>query len=50
LRNKKARETDRALQALIDAGRLERTTISDAHTDRALTAWRPASEPAAARS
>ena len=37
-RNKKAREIDRALQALIDAGRLERATIRDPrqrpHPDR----------------
>jgi hypothetical protein len=43
-RNKKAREIDRALQALIDAGRLERTTIRDPRNDRTLTVWRPASE------
>jgi hypothetical protein len=48
-RNKKAREIDRALQALIDAGRLERATIRDGRTDRTLTVWRPASEPAVAR-
>jgi hypothetical protein len=43
-RNKKAREIDRALQALTDAGRLERATVRDACTDRTLTVWRPASE------
>jgi hypothetical protein len=43
-RNKKAREIDRALQALIDAGRLERVTIRDPRIDRTLTVWRPASE------
>ena len=43
-RNKKAREIDRALQALIDAGRLERATIRDPRNDRTLTVWRPASE------
>jgi hypothetical protein len=41
-RNKKAREIDRALQPLIDAGRLERATIRDPRTDRTLTVWRPA--------
>ena len=41
-RNKKAREIDRALQALIDAGRLERATIRDLRSDRSLTVWRPA--------
>ncbi len=41
-RNKKAREIDRALQTLIDAGRLERATIRDSHSDRTLTVWRPA--------
>ncbi len=41
-RNKKAREIDRALQALIDAGRLERATIRDPRNDRTLTVWRPA--------
>ena len=41
-RNKKAREIDRALQALIDAGRLERATIRDPRSDRTLTVWRPA--------
>jgi hypothetical protein len=46
-RNKKAREIDRALQALIDAGRLERTTIRDPRSDRTLTIWRPPGEPAA---
>lgn len=45
-RNKKAREIDRALQALIDAGRLECVTVRDPRNDRALTVWRPASEPA----
>jgi Protein of unknown function (DUF3987) len=44
-RNKKAREIDRALQALIDAGRLERATIRDPRHDRALTVWRPTSDP-----
>jgi hypothetical protein len=43
-RNKKAREIDRALQALIDAGRLERATIRDPRNDRTLTVWRAASE------
>jgi hypothetical protein len=43
-RNKKAREIDRALQALIDAGRLERASIRDPRNDRTLTVWRPASE------
>jgi hypothetical protein len=33
-RNKKAREIDRALQALIDAGRLERTTVRDPRVRR----------------
>jgi hypothetical protein len=47
-RNKKAREIDRALQTLIDAGRLERATIRDARNDRTLTVWRPATEPAPA--
>lgn len=41
-RNKKAREIDRALQALIDAGRLERATMEEPRTGRALTVWRPA--------
>lgn len=51
-RNKKAREIDRALQALIDAGPLERATVRDARTNRALTVWRPNPEgiaPAATR-
>ena len=43
-RNKKAREIDRALQALIDAGRLERATIRDLRSDRTLTIWRPTSD------
>jgi hypothetical protein len=43
-RNKKAREIDRALQSLIDAGRLERATIRDPHSDRTLTVWRPTSD------
>jgi hypothetical protein len=42
-RNKKAREIDRALQTLVDAGRLERATIRDAQSDGTLTVWRPAS-------
>ena len=46
-RNKKAREIDRALQALIGAGRLKRTTIRDPGNCRSLTVWRPASEPPA---
>ena len=41
-RNKKAREIDRALQALIDAGRLERATMEEPRTGRTLTVWRPA--------
>lgn len=41
-RNKKAREIDRALQALTDAGRLEPATIRDPRGDRTLTVWRPA--------
>jgi hypothetical protein len=45
-RNKKAREIDRALQALIDAGRLERAAIRDARRDRVLTIWRPVAKPA----
>jgi hypothetical protein len=45
-RNKKAREIDRALQPLIDAGRLERATVRDRQSDRTLTVWRPPSEPA----
>ena len=45
-RNKKAREIDRALQALIDAGRLECATVRDARGDRMLTVWRPAGDPA----
>ena len=45
-RNKKAREIDRALQALIDAGRLERATIRDPQSDRTLTVWRPPTQPA----
>jgi hypothetical protein len=48
-RNKKAREIHRALQALIDAGRLERAAVRDPRSDRSLTVWRPASEPAATR-
>ena len=44
-RNKKAREIDRALQALIDAGRLERATIRDQRRDHTLTVWRPTSDP-----
>ncbi|MBV8990757.1 MAG: hypothetical protein JO372_19575 [Solirubrobacterales bacterium] len=44
-RNKKAREIDRALQALIDAGRLDRATIRDPRNDRAVSVWRP--KPAA---
>ena len=47
-RNKKAREIDRALQALIDAGRLERATIRDPGNCRTVTVWRPANEPAPA--
>jgi hypothetical protein len=47
-RNKKAREIDRALQALIDAGRLEHATIRDRHSGRTLTIWRPATELAPA--
>ena len=43
-RNKKAREIDRALQALIDAGRLERVAIRDLSSNRTLTVWRPAGE------
>jgi hypothetical protein len=46
-RNKKAREIDRALQALIDAGRLERATMRDPRSDRTLTVWRPTVESAA---
>jgi hypothetical protein len=45
-RNKKAREIDRALQALIDAGRLQRATVRDPRNGRTLTVWRPAGEPA----
>jgi hypothetical protein len=45
-RNKKAREIDRALQALIDTGRLERATVHDPRSDRTLAIWRPAREPA----
>ena len=41
-RNKKAREIDRAVQALIDAGRLERATMEEPRTGRVLTVWRPA--------
>jgi len=44
-RNKKAREIDRALQALIDAGRLERASVRDPRTERTLTIWRRAYEP-----
>jgi hypothetical protein len=44
-RNKKAREIDRALQALIDAGRLERATVEEPRTGRTLTVWRPTGEP-----
>ena len=45
-RNKKAPEIDRALQALIDAGRLERATIRDPQSDRMLTVrLPPASRP-----
>ena len=44
-RNKKAREIDRALQALIDAGRLQRATAQDPGTGRTLTVWRPAAAP-----
>jgi hypothetical protein len=44
-RNKKAREIDRALQALIDAGRLECATVRDPRSARTLTIWRPASAP-----
>ena len=40
-RNKKAREIDRALQALIDAGRLERATMEEPRTGRVLMVWRP---------
>lgn len=43
-RNKKAREIDRALQALIDAGRLKRATVEEPRTGRTLTVWRPAIE------
>lgn len=43
-RNKKAREIDRALQALIDAGRLERAIVGEPRSDRALTVWRPVSD------
>ncbi len=45
--NKEAREIDRALQALIDARRLERATIRDHRKDRTLTVWRPATKLAA---
>ena len=44
-RNKKAREIDRALQALIDTGRLERATIRDQRNARVLTVWRPVVRP-----
>jgi hypothetical protein len=44
-RNKKAREIDRALQALIDAGRLERAIVRDPRSDRTLTVWRRTSDP-----
>jgi hypothetical protein len=40
-RNKKAHEIDRALRALIDAGRLECAIIRDLRTDRPVTVWRP---------
>ncbi len=40
-RNKKAREIDRALTVLEDAGRLQRTTASDGRGRPAET-WRPA--------
>jgi hypothetical protein len=39
-RNKRAREIDRALQALIDAGRLERATVRDRPSERALAVRR----------
>jgi hypothetical protein len=47
-RNKKPREIDRALQALIDAGRLERAIIRDQRSERSLTIWRPLGELAEA--
>jgi hypothetical protein len=42
----RAREIDHALQALIDAGHLERATIRDPRTARVLTVWRPVGGPA----
>jgi len=40
-RNKKAREIDRALGALVDAGRLQRTAVSDG-PGRPAEMWVPA--------
>lgn len=44
-RNKKEREIDRAPQALMGPGRLERATVEDPRSGRTLTVWRPAGEP-----
>jgi Protein of unknown function (DUF3987) len=41
-RNKKAREIDRALNALVDAGRLERDLLRSVGAGRPATVWRPA--------
>ena len=45
-RNKKAREIDRALTVLEDAGRLQRTTVSDGR-GRPAESWLPTNERAA---
>jgi hypothetical protein len=42
-RNKKARELDRALGALVDCGRLERVNINDGA--RSIVVWRPVAQP-----
>jgi hypothetical protein len=40
-RNKKAREIDRALTALVDAGRLERGEVRTGGAGRPAVVWRP---------
>ncbi len=45
-RNKKAREIDRALTTLVDAGRLQRTRGHDRTTGRPAEIWIPLTKPA----
>ena len=45
-RNKKAREIDRALPALVDAGRLQRTRGHDRTTGRPAEIWIPRKQTA----